>query len=78
MNSLLTLAKDLEQKSKAQQQTTGEMLKAAISEHEKSARAELNESEKRSSAALPAHDRNRASALTPHPKGRRHTVSQSR
>ncbi|MFT2935977.1 MbeB family mobilization protein, partial [Enterobacter roggenkampii] len=29
MNSLLTLAKDLEQKSKAQQQTTGEMLKAA-------------------------------------------------
>ncbi|MCM8355462.1 mobilization protein, partial [Enterobacter hormaechei subsp. xiangfangensis] len=25
MNSLLTLAKDLEQKSKAQQQTTGEM-----------------------------------------------------
>ncbi|MFO3749753.1 MbeB family mobilization protein, partial [Salmonella enterica] len=29
MNSLLTLAKDLEQKSKVQQQTTGEMLKAA-------------------------------------------------
>lgn len=27
MNSLLTLAKDLEQKSKAQQQNTGEMLK---------------------------------------------------
>ncbi|HBT5220663.1 mobilization protein, partial [Enterobacter hormaechei] len=27
MNSLLTLAKDLEQKSKAQQQSTGEMLK---------------------------------------------------
>ncbi|ENU6066922.1 MbeB family mobilization protein, partial [Escherichia coli O45:H11] len=26
MNSLLTLAKDLEQKSKAQQQNTGEML----------------------------------------------------
>ncbi len=34
MNSLLTLAKDLEQKSKVQQQTTGEMLKAAFSEHE--------------------------------------------
>ncbi len=34
MNSLLTLAKDLEQKSKAQQQSTGEMLKAAFSEHE--------------------------------------------
>ncbi|WP_420062533.1 MbeB family mobilization protein [Klebsiella pneumoniae] len=37
MNSLLTLAKDLEQKSKAQQQSTGEMLKVAFSEHEKSA-----------------------------------------
>ena len=45
MNSLLTLAKDLEQKSKAQQQNTGEMLKAAFSEHEKSVRAELSESE---------------------------------
>ncbi|WP_289394759.1 MbeB family mobilization protein [Pantoea stewartii] len=45
MNSLLTLAKDLEQKSKVQQQTTGEMLKAAFSEHEKSVRAELSESE---------------------------------
>ncbi|WP_434783278.1 MbeB family mobilization protein [Klebsiella pneumoniae] len=40
MNSLLTLAKDLEQKSKAQQQTTGEMLKAAFSEHEGSVPAE--------------------------------------
>ncbi|WP_213091112.1 MbeB family mobilization protein, partial [Escherichia coli] len=45
MNSLLTLAKDLEQKSKAQQQSTSEMLKAAFSEHEKSVRAELSESE---------------------------------
>jgi hypothetical protein len=35
MSSLLTLAKDLEQKSKAQQQSTGEMLKAAFSEHER-------------------------------------------
>ncbi|WP_240783083.1 MbeB family mobilization protein [Escherichia sp. E2748] len=35
MSSLLTLAKDLEQKSKAQQQSTGEMLKAGISEHER-------------------------------------------
>ncbi|WP_235596919.1 MbeB family mobilization protein, partial [Salmonella enterica] len=52
MNSLLTLAKDLEQKSKAQQQTTGEMLKAPFSEHEKSARGELIESEKRISAAI--------------------------
>ncbi|EIX3583298.1 mobilization protein [Salmonella enterica] len=34
MSSLLALAKDLEQQSKAQQQSTGEMLKAAFSEHE--------------------------------------------
>ncbi|WP_225403289.1 MbeB family mobilization protein, partial [Escherichia coli] len=52
MSSLLTLAKDLEQQSKAQQQSTGEMLKAAFSEHEKSVRAELSESEKRISAAI--------------------------
>ncbi|PAP46773.1 mobilization protein, partial [Salmonella enterica subsp. enterica serovar Braenderup] len=34
MSSLYTLAKDLEQQSKAQQQSSGEMLKAAYSEHE--------------------------------------------
>ena len=38
MSSLLTLAKDLEQQSKAQKQSTGEMLKAAFSEHEQSVR----------------------------------------
>ncbi|UZJ01223.1 MbeB family mobilization protein (plasmid) [Klebsiella pneumoniae] len=64
MNSLLTLAKDLEQKSKAQQQTTGEMLKAAFSEHEKSVRAELSESEKRTSAAILDHDRKLSSAMS--------------
>ncbi|NHW59149.1 mobilization protein, partial [Escherichia coli] len=47
MNSLLTLAKDLEQKSKAQQQNTGEMLKAAFCEHEQSVRAELSASARR-------------------------------
>ncbi|MFH5296152.1 MbeB family mobilization protein, partial [Campylobacter coli] len=47
MSSLLTLAKDLEQKSKAQQQSTGEMLRAAFSEHEQSVRAELSASAKR-------------------------------
>ncbi|WP_227648393.1 MbeB family mobilization protein, partial [Klebsiella pneumoniae] len=56
MISLLTLAKDLEQKSKAQQQSTGEMLKAAFSEHEKSVRAELSESGKRISAAIRVHE----------------------
>ncbi|MTH05050.1 hypothetical protein GJD52_28845, partial [Klebsiella pneumoniae] len=40
----LALAKDLEQQSKAQQQSTGEMLKAAFSEHEKSVKAELSAS----------------------------------
>ncbi|MEB0963522.1 MbeB family mobilization protein, partial [Citrobacter freundii] len=64
MNSLLTLAKDLEQKSKAQQQTTCEMLKAAFSEHEKSVRAELSESEKRISAAILDHDRKLSSAMS--------------
>ncbi|MCV5939841.1 MbeB family mobilization protein, partial [Escherichia coli] len=39
MSNLLTLAKDLEQQSKAQQKSTGEMLKAAFCEHEQSVRA---------------------------------------
>ncbi|MGS6186171.1 MbeB family mobilization protein, partial [Enterobacter asburiae] len=34
LSSLLTLAKYLEQQSKAQQQSTGEMLKAPFSEHD--------------------------------------------
>ncbi|WP_425373199.1 MbeB family mobilization protein, partial [Klebsiella pneumoniae] len=34
MSSILALAKGLEQKSKAQQQSTGDMLKAAFCEHE--------------------------------------------
>jgi hypothetical protein len=63
MSSLLTLAKDLEQKSKAQQQSTGEMLKAAFSEHEKSVRAELNESAKNQRAILD-HDRKLSSAMS--------------
>ena len=69
MNSLLTLAKDLEQKSKAQQQNTGEMLKAAFSEHEKSVKAELNESAKRISAAILDHDRKPSSAMSQRTKG---------
>ncbi|HDR8803572.1 MbeB family mobilization protein, partial [Klebsiella pneumoniae] len=52
MSSLLALAKDLEQQSKAQQQSTGEMLKAAFSEHEKSVKAELSASAKRISDAI--------------------------
>ncbi|WP_238704135.1 MbeB family mobilization protein, partial [Salmonella enterica] len=77
MNSLLTLAKDLEQKSKAQQQTTGEMLKAAFSEHEKSVRAELSESEKRISAAILDHDRKLSSAMSQRTKGMLRMISQT-
>ncbi|WP_269707439.1 MbeB family mobilization protein [Klebsiella pneumoniae] len=62
MNSLLTLAKDLEQKSKAQQQSTGEMLKAAFSDT-KSVRAELSESGKRISAAIRAHEQGMSAAM---------------
>ncbi|WP_254910696.1 MbeB family mobilization protein, partial [Phocaeicola vulgatus] len=77
MNSLLTLAKDLEQKSKAQQQSTGEMLKAAFSEHEKSVRAELSESEKRISAAILDHDRKLSAAMSQRTKGMLRMVSQT-
>nr|WP_240783078.1 MbeB family mobilization protein [Escherichia sp. E2748] len=77
MSSLLTLAKDLEQKSKAQQQSTGEMLKAAFSEHEKSVRAELSESEKRISAAILDHDRTLSSAMRQRTKGMLRMVSQT-
>ncbi|MEE6016235.1 MbeB family mobilization protein, partial [Escherichia coli] len=75
--SLLTLAKDLGQKSKAQQQTTCEMLKAAFSEHEKSVRAELSESEKRISAAILDHDRKLSSAMSQRTKGMLRMVSQT-
>lgn len=77
MNSLLTLAKDLEQQSKAQQQSTGEMLKAAFSEHEQSVRAELSESAKRISAAISDHDQKLASAMSQRTKGMVHMVSQT-
>lgn len=77
MNSLLTLAKDLEQKSKAQQQTTGEMLKAAFSEHEKSVRAELSESGKRINDAMLEHDRKLSSAMSQRTKGMVRMVSQT-
>ncbi|MFO5615050.1 MbeB family mobilization protein, partial [Klebsiella pneumoniae] len=41
MSSLLAQAKDLEQQSKAQQQSTGEMLKAAFSENQNSVNAPI-------------------------------------
>ena len=63
MSSLLTLAKDLEQQSKAQQKSTGEMLKAAFSEHEQSVRAELSASAKRISDAIRAHEEGMSEAM---------------
>ncbi|MCR8841885.1 MbeB family mobilization protein, partial [Enterobacter hormaechei] len=63
MSSLLTLAKDLEQQSKAQQQSTGEMLKAAFSEHEQSVRAELSASARRISDAILAHEQSMSEAM---------------
>ncbi|EBW4556923.1 mobilization protein [Salmonella enterica subsp. enterica serovar Anatum] len=63
MKSLLTLAKDLEQQSKAQRQRTGEMLKTAFSEHEQSVRAELNASAKRISDAISAHEKGMKEAM---------------
>ncbi|MCJ9987581.1 MbeB family mobilization protein, partial [Salmonella enterica subsp. enterica serovar Kentucky] len=63
MSSLLALAKDLEQQSKAQQQSTGEMLKAAFSEHEQSVKAELSASAKRISDAISAHEQGMTAAM---------------
>uniref|UniRef100_UPI00301CFCC1 MbeB family mobilization protein n=1 Tax=Salmonella enterica TaxID=28901 RepID=UPI00301CFCC1 len=77
MTILLTLAKDLEQKSKAPQQSTGEMLKGAFSEHDKSVRTELSKSEKRISPAILDHDRKLSSAMSQRTKGMVRMVSQT-
>ncbi|WP_257222482.1 MbeB family mobilization protein, partial [Acinetobacter sp. YH16050] len=63
MSNLLTLAKDLEQQSKAQQKSTGEMLKAAFCEHEQSVRAELSASARRISDAILAHEQSMSEAM---------------
>ncbi|WP_320741573.1 MbeB family mobilization protein [Enterobacter sp. 166D1] len=63
MNNLLALGKDLEQKSKAQREHTGTMLKAAFSEHEQSVRAELTSSAKRISDAISAHEKGMNEAM---------------
>ncbi|MCW1877842.1 MbeB family mobilization protein [Erwinia sp. INIA-01] len=63
MSSLLTLAKDLEQQSKAQQKHTETMLKTVFSEHERSVRAELNASSKRISDAISAHEQGMHEAM---------------
>ncbi|MEY8786858.1 MbeB family mobilization protein, partial [Citrobacter freundii] len=64
MSSLLTLAQDLEQNSKAQRQSTSEMLKAAFSEHEAYVNQELSESAKRINSAILDHDQKLSSAIS--------------
>lgn len=63
MSSLLTLAKDLEQKSKAQQHDTARMLQSAFSEHEKSVTEALNLSAARISSAISAHEKGMTEAM---------------
>lgn len=66
MNSLLKLATDLEQKSKEQQQSTGQMLKAAFSEHEKSVGEALNSSVQKINAAIEDHNSRVSESLRGH------------
>lgn len=74
MSSLLTLAQDLEQKSKVQRERTREMLKAAFSEHEVSVKLELSESERKISAAISAHEQELISVIDRTTKGMLKTV----
>ncbi|MDV2876659.1 MULTISPECIES: MbeB family mobilization protein [Phytobacter] len=69
MSSLLTLAKDLEQKSKAQASDTEQMLKDAFSGHEAYVRQELDESAKRINSAILDHDRLLSEAVTRSTRG---------
>ena len=66
MNSLSTLAKDLEKKSKEQQHATGQMLKTAFSEHEKSVSAALNSSVQTINAAIEDHNARLKESLRGH------------
>ncbi|MBJ5468722.1 MbeB family mobilization protein [Salmonella enterica subsp. enterica serovar Derby] len=77
MSSLLALAKDLEQQSKAQQQSTGEMLKAAFSEHEAYVNQELSESAKRINSAILDHDQKLASAIRQNTRGILKTIGRT-
>jgi len=66
MSSLLKMAKDSEQKLKAQATDTERMLSHAFSEHEKSVSEALNSSEKRISAAIAGHTTTMSEALALH------------
>ena len=77
MSSLLTLAQDLEQNSKAQRQSTSEMLKAAFSEHEAYVNQELSESAKRINSAILDHDQKLASAISQNTRGMLKTIGRT-
>jgi hypothetical protein len=77
MSSLLTLAQDLEQNSKVQRQSTGEMLKAAFSEHEAYVNQELSESAKRINNAILDHDQKLASAISQNTRGMLKTIGRT-
>jgi len=77
MSSLLTLAKELEQKSRAQQHDTGQMLKTAFSEHEAYVRQELNESAKRINGAILDHEQSMSHAIGQTTKGMLWTVGRT-
>ncbi|WP_270504188.1 MbeB family mobilization protein [Kluyvera ascorbata] len=77
MSSLLTLAQDLEQNSKAQRQSTSEMLKAAFSEHEAYVNQELSESAKRINSSILDHDQKLASAISQNTRGMLKTIGRT-
>ncbi|MEX0635087.1 hypothetical protein M8494_38060, partial [Serratia ureilytica] len=77
MNSLLTLAKDLEQKSKAQQQTTGEMRESRIQRAREAVRAESGAKARRESRRHPRPRPEAVSAMSQRTKGMLRMVSQT-
>ena len=68
MSSLLTLAKDFEEKSKQQASNTGATLKAVFSEHEKSVTEALSSSEQKIRDATARHLREMETLMGEHQK----------
>ena len=78
MNSLLTLAKTLEQKSKEQQQSTGQMLKTVFSAHEKSVSEALNSSVQTINGAIEDHNSRLSESLRAHREAMESALRTSR
>ncbi|HFZ7641673.1 TPA: MbeB family mobilization protein [Salmonella enterica subsp. enterica serovar Javiana] len=77
MSSLLTLAQDLEQKSKVQRERTAAMLKTAFSEHEAYVNQELSESATRINSAILDHDQKLASVISQNTRGMLKTIGRT-